>query len=309
MTEKTAVLFNPGARQGRAKKRLARLECALKHYGVAYDLYISESEAHLIRLAAELPGRYARLAAAGGDTSFLLILNEWIRLGISSPLAVLPLGSCNDVPRQIGMTCLEDGVSRLRDGTVRSWDAGRVESDGRLLGHFLGQVQAGIGVLLNHYVEARKARRSFLGRHQTLAGAVGLIRSFSSRELPLRLTIRSASAERNGPFLSALIGNIGFTAAGYHAIPSARPDDGLLDLLVIKPCSLARFVRLFAQSRRGGHIGRREVETLSAPAFEIVSPVPIELQADGQTLFSPDGRRAFERAEIRVLPGALRMIV
>lgn len=309
MPEKIALLFNPGARQGRAAKRLARLARAFRRYDVPYDLFVSQDEGHLLRLAAELPERYSKLAAAGGDTTFLLIVNEWLRREISVPLAVIGLGSCNDVARELGNKDLEEAVSRIRDGTVRSWDAGRVETDGCVLGHFLGQIQAGVGVLLNHYVEARKARRSFLGRHQTLAGAVGLIRSYSSPDLPLRLTVRAAGEELRGNCLLALIGNIGFTAAGFRAIPQARPDDGALDLLVIRPCSLPRFIRIFALARSGRHIGKPAVETLRSPVFEIVSQTPIEVQADGQTLSAPDGRRAFDRLTVRVLPGALRMIV
>jgi len=308
VTEKIAVLFNPGARQGRAGRGLSHLEGVLTRYGVPYDLFVSEDEAHLIRLAAELPSRYGRLAAAGGDTTFFLIVNEWIRRGISIPLALLPTGSCNDVPRQIGVVDLEDGTRRIRDGTVRAWDAGRVEAEGRLLGYFLGQVQAGIGVGLNHYVETRKARRGFLARHQTLAGAAGLLRSFSAPGLPLRLTVRTPAAERNGDFLLALVGNIGYTAAGFRAVPSARPDDGSLDLLLLRACSFPRFVGLFARARAGRHVGRRGVEILSAPAFKIESPTPFELQADGQTLSDPDGRRAFTKVDVRVLPGALRIV-
>jgi diacylglycerol kinase family enzyme len=214
------------------------------------------------------------------------------------------------VARELGNEDIEEAVSRIRDGTVRAWDAGRVETDGCVLGHFLGQVQAGVGVVLNHYVEARKARRDFLGRHQNLAGAIGLIRSFSSPDLPLRLIVRAAGEEDlRGNYLLALIGNIGFTAAGFRAIPQARPDDGALDLLVIRTCSLPRFFRLFALARRGRHIGMPGVETLRSPVFEIVSQTPIEIQADGQTLSAPDGRRAFDRLTVRVLPGALRMIV
>ena len=309
MAEKTAVLFNPGARQGRAGGARARLESALARCGVPYDLFVSEDEGHLVRLAAELPSRYGRLAAAGGDTTFFLVVNEWIRRGISIPLALLPTGSCNDVPRQVGVVDVEEGARRLRDGSVRAWDAGRVESDGCVLGHFLGQVQAGIGVRLNHDVEARKARRSFLGRHQTLAGAVGLIKSYGSSDLPLRLTVRTSTAERAGDYLLALVGNVGYTAAGFRAIPAARPDDGALDLLLIKRCSFPRFVGLFARARKGRHIGRRGVEVLTAPSFAVESPAPFELQADGRTLIDSCGRSAFTKVEVRVLPGALRMIV
>ncbi len=309
MPEIIAVLFNPGARQGRAAKELARLERALRRCAVPYDLFTSKDEGHLLKLAAELPGRYSRVAAAGGDTTFLLIIDEWLRRGISAPLAVIGLGSCNDVARELGIKNLEDAVRRIRDGTIRTWDAGRVEAEGRILGHFLGQVQMGVGVLLNRYVEARKARRSFLGRHQTLAGAVGLTRIFSSPDLPLRLTVRTDNEERHGEFFMALIGNISYTAAGFRSIPAASPDDGVLDLLTVRRCSLPRFVLLFALARRGRHILKPEVETLRSPVFEVVSKTPIEVQADGQTLQAADGRRAFERLTVRVLPGALRMIV
>lgn len=308
MTEKTAVLFNPGARQGRAAGDLPRLEAALSRYEVPYDLFVTEDEAHLLRLAAELPARYPRLAAAGGDTTFFLIVNEWLRLGISAPLALLPTGSCNDVPRQAGIVGLEDGARRLRDGTVRAWDAGRVESEGVCLGHFLGQVQAGLGVGLNHYVEARKKGGGFLGRHQTIAGGLGLWRGFKSPELPMRLTVRDAASERSGEYLLALAGNTGYTAAGYLALPAAKPDDGALDLVLIKRCSFPRFVRLFLRARNGRHAGRPEVEILSAPEFEVESRDPVELQADGQTLAAPDGRRAFRRVKIKALPAALRII-
>jgi diacylglycerol kinase family enzyme len=308
VTEKIAVLFNPGARQGRAEGSLSRLKSALARYDVSHDLFVSRDEAHLVRLSAELPARYGRLAVAGGDTTLFLVVNEWLGRGLSAPLAILPTGSCNDVPRQLGVVDVEDAVRRLREGSIRTWDVGRVTSGGLLLGHFLGHVQAGIGVGLNHYVEARKSRRDFLGRHQTLAGAAGLLKSYRSPRLPMRLTVRAPEAERRGDFLLALAGNAGFTAAGFKAIPDARPDDGALDLVLIRRCSFPRFVALFARARTGRHVGRPEVEILTAPRFEIDSAAPLELQADGQTLAALDGRRAFSSVEVGVLPGALRII-
>jgi diacylglycerol kinase (ATP) len=307
--ERIAVLFNPGARQGRAAHQLGLLKETLAGVRLPYDLYITEDEAHLVRLATELPKRYPKLAAAGGDTTFLLIVDAWLRRGISASLGVIGLGSCNDVPRALGAANLERAVRRLRDGTARAWDAGRVEADGQVLGHFLGQAQAGAGVLLNHYVEARKARRDFLGRHQTLAGVVGLTRILSSPDLPLHLTIRTETEERRGSYLMALFGNVATTAAGFKALPTARPDDGVLDGLTVRPCPLPRFALLFALARRGRHLGRPEVETLQAPCFDVVSGAPIEVQADGLTLTAPDGRRRFERLTFRALPGALRIIV
>jgi diacylglycerol kinase (ATP) len=87
--------------------------------------------------------------------------------------------------------------------------------------------------------------------------------------------------------------------------PSARIDDGLLDVLSV--CGIARLelVRELARVHRGGHLANPKVTLARGTRVRIEA-----MEEDGALALEADGDvRGNTPVELRVLPAALRVVM
>jgi diacylglycerol kinase family enzyme len=303
-----AILFNPSAGKGKALKKRDRLERLLQKWEVPFELKVTASEDNLRALTRECTARYRALAGAGGDSTFQIMIDEIARSGANVDFGLIALGSSNDIAREFELDSLEKACQALKRGRTRSIDLGSIEHDGMILKYFVGQANIGLGVRVNRYVEEISGKRPRLAAFQSLAGTLGIIRSYQRKEVPLHLTVLADGQRREGGYVVANFSNIRFWATGRTLIPSARPDDGRLDSCLIKECSFLRLARLAFLARKGRHVGAPEVEFLRAPAFEISSEGRFEVQVDGEIIGGARTPLFFNNIQVRAVPQGLRLI-
>jgi len=77
--EKIAVLLNPSAGKGKSIKKKEKIERSLHSARIPYDVFVSESEAHLRRLAHRAINDYRGVVGVGGDTTFKIIAGEILK--------------------------------------------------------------------------------------------------------------------------------------------------------------------------------------------------------------------------------------
>ena len=306
--DRIAILFNPSAGRGKALKKKDRLERLLQEWEVSFDLIVTASEENLRALTRECAGRYRALAGAGGDSTFHIMIDEIARSGAVVDFGLIALGSSNDVTREFDLRSLEKACRALKRGRTRSIDLGSIEHDGEILKYFIGQANIGLGARVNRYVEEISGKRPRLAALQSLAGTLGIIRSYRKKEVPLHLTVLSEGQSRDGFYVVANFSNIRFWASGRALNPSARPDDGRLDGCLIGECSFLRLAHLAFLARKGRHVGAAEVEFLRAPAFEISSERGFEIQVDGEIIGGDRSPLFFKNILVRAIPHALRLI-
>lgn len=306
--DRIAILFNPSAGKGAAIKRKGQIERLLRKWDVPYDLIVTQSADDLRRLTRECAESHRAVAGAGGDSTLQIMADELARAGAQVDFGLIPLGSSNDIAREFGVLALAEACRALQRSRTRMIDLGAVYSEGRLLSHFIGQANIGLGVQVSRFVEALSHKRPWLASFQGLAGTLATLRSFRRREIPLDLSVRGEGSERSGRFIVATFNNIRFWASGRNLIPSAKPDDGRLDSCLIEDCSLIRLARLARLALKGRHVGASETAFLSAPAFRVSSESGFDVQADGEIIEGYQTPRCFKTVEIRVIPKALRMI-
>jgi diacylglycerol kinase (ATP) len=306
--DRIAILFNPSAGKGKASKKKARLERLLKKWGIPFDLTVTTSEENLRALTRESVRRYRSLVGAGGDSTFQIIINEIARSGAEVDFGLIALGSSNDVAWEFDLDSLEKACRALKRRRTRSIDLGSVECDGEILRYFIGQVNIGLGAQVNRYIEEISGKTPRLAALQTLAGTLGIIRSYQRREVPLHLTVLADRQKREGGYVVANFSNIRFWASGRMLNPSARPDDGRLDGCLIGECSFLRLAHLALLARRGRHVSAPEIEFLRAPEYEISSEQGFEVQVDGEIIGGSRTPLALRKILVRTLPRSLRLI-
>jgi len=307
--EQMLVLFNPSSNQGRAAKKKTDLEDALRRAGLKFTFVVTQSLGHLRRVARDAGRSYSLIVGAGGDSTYSLIAAEILAGRVGATLGMIPMGSSNDVPREFGLDKMEKAILALKEGRTRRIDVGVVRTGGTPIGCFLGQANVGLGAVVNRRVARMAERRWKTARLQWAAGFVAIRAAYWSGEVPLRLEIESGGKTTAGRFLAAVFSNIRYWATGRLFAPEARTDDGVLDLCLIKPCPFIRLAEIYRLAGKGRHGRFRQVEFQKSANFRLRSEFPLEIQADGEILGTPDGRAKFTELEIGIAPKALNIIV
>jgi diacylglycerol kinase (ATP) len=306
--EKVAILFNPSAGKGRAAQKRRTLQKCLKEQGVACDWFESRHEDDLRDLVAVTAQDYPALIAAGGDTTFLIVINEMMRLGADNALGMIGLGSCNDVVREFEMHSMKKACQAIRRNRVRPFDLGVVREGRKILRYYPGQASIGLAVLINQFVERVVKSSPRLGKYQTLSGLRGGWQACRSADMPLPLTVETESERVSGEFMLAVFNNIRFYAAGRMALPRARTDDGLLDAFLVKKCSFSRLAYIALFTPPAAYADKKEAVILQAPRFTVSSEKPFAVQIDGEVLSAGPEPRQFRKLEFESAPRALKII-
>lgn len=308
--EKIAVLLNPSAGKGRSINRKRKIEYCLRKYGLSFDLMVSRSEEHLCHLARQSIGKYQRVVGVGGDTTFKIIVSEFLKSDYKTgsryvpTLGMIGTGSANDVVRSLGIHNIEDLCKIVREGRTRKMDVGVLYTGGiDKPVWFLGSVSAGLGVDVNRYVESFCQRHPRLGKFnpigQELAGAMAVRQAFAAGNVPVQAALLHKGSSLDITYSLLTVLNTPFYANGLSLCPDATPFDGILDAVAIHTTSWLNTLTLFLALGRGTHLKRRETTVYSCERFRIETNQKIDFLVDGDIV---TGTGPYE---ISLLSGAL----
>jgi YegS/Rv2252/BmrU family lipid kinase len=159
--------------------------------------------------------------ACGGDGTVTACAEGVTDTGV--PLAIIPLGTGNLLARNIGLpTGLDEALAVALGGVQQPIDAGRVNGT-------LFVVMAGLGLDARMLIDASEPLKKRMG---WLAYAISAARHL--RDRPMRVTVSADGARRRRMRANTLIvGNVGWLRGGLPLLPDARPDDGMLDAVVL----------------------------------------------------------------------------
>jgi YegS/Rv2252/BmrU family lipid kinase len=283
------VIVNPAAGRGRGARLLPHLPALLQ--GLRYDLVQTEAPRHATLLAASAAEEgYDVVVAVGGDGTTFEVINGLA--GRDTALAVLPIGSGNDMIKPLGIpTDLPAAVERLRRGKVRRIDLGRVGQT------FFGNM-LGIGFDARVAVETYRLPRLH-GFALYLAALGRTVWRYRSPYLHLESDLQALE----GRFLLAAVANGRCQGANFWLTPQAEMDDGYLDLCLISDMPLPLFFYHLPKVFRGKHTRLREVTMLRVRRLRVHSAEPVAVHADGEIL-----AEAATRLEIEIVPAALSVL-
>ncbi len=305
-TRKIAVVYNPAAGGGKAKRRKWLIETALKAYDLPCDLFVTESEDHLVETAESVIREYPIVVGAGGDTTINLIATRILVAGTKNTLGVIGMGSVNDLARELGLFRLKDSLAAVKSGTTCMVDVGviRAASHPRSY-YFLVSASLGLGVAINRYVDDWMSKHKLLSSFRSSTGipaAMSAIqRAFKTKEVPLKVKIEAGGESREVVSALLVIGNISSLAGLFRPSPTASPVTGFLDCCIFEVTSLANAFQVAFDIKRKKHLEKGEVRIIRDRVFNISSDSSLEFQVDGTIINF--GREA----EISLLPKALRM--
>jgi YegS/Rv2252/BmrU family lipid kinase len=224
--------------------------------------------------------------ACGGDGTVTACAESVTGTGV--PLAIIPLGTGNQLARNIGLPMgMDEALAVALGGSQRAIDTGRVNGS-------LFVVMAGLGLdarMLEGTSDELKKRLGWF------AYAISVVRHLGDR--PMRVTVSADGDRRRRMRASTLIvGNVGQLRGGLPLLPDARPDDGVLDAVVLVARGLTGWLAVIANIllRRPAH-GRMYRVQFTKLQVTLGQDEPWEL--DGEVMGST------RRLTVEAQPGGL----
>lgn len=243
------------------------------------------------RLAAEQG--VERLIVAGGDGSMHLAAQGLAESNCA--LGVLPFGRGDDLANSIGVPLhFEDALELAVSGPSRSIDLGRAGDTWFVL-------YGGAGFDSACSVTADRQPRWWPDK---LTYIVSVFRTVVGFEPPrARVEWDGGSYDDDVMFVTAC--NAPRFGGGMYIAPEAAMDDGKFDLVVIRRMSkLHLLIRVFPKVFKGKHVGHPAVAIHRTAWARVSFDREQVLGLDGELV----GRVGEEPVELRVVPGALRVV-
>ncbi|MGK2349120.1 bifunctional phosphatase PAP2/diacylglycerol kinase family protein [Actinomyces sp. W5033] len=235
---------------------------------------------------------------AGGDGTVRAVSAELAGTGV--PMALLPSGTGNLLARNLGVPLDTDSALDLAfRGRTRPIDVVAVtwlDGEGATRSERFA-VMAGLGldaqIMEDTNDELKKVIRSG-------AYAVAAVQNAVPDPFHVTITLDEGDSEARSAVM-VLMGNVGTITGRMTIFPEARPDDGLLDLMVASPDRVTDWARLGTQILTGRDSEGFRTTSAARVLIETDDPVPFEL--DGDTVGSA------RRVEAVTEPGALTVVV
>ncbi len=246
------------------------------------------------RAAAEaVRAGVTHIMVLGGDGSCSQAVNGAYAAGGVDALArvtfgFLPAGTGRDYARSAGIARDPVAAARAlaRGAAARRVDVGRVQfPDGRER-LFLNVASFGISAQIAHALEEYPQLKRRAG---AVAFGLATVRAglhYAPDEMEIRVDLQAA---QRGPTAAVAIANGGWFGGGMHVAPTARLDDGLLEVIRFGDLDRRDFVISLPRLYRGTHYTHPHV-THSRGAVIEARPLggaalrPIEIEADGELI-------------------------
>lgn len=241
------------------------------------------------------------IVAAGGDGT--VHKTAWQIVGSGIPLAILPLGTANNLARTLGFTASVDEIlESLHCGKARPFDLGVARSSSRRE-YFL---EAMGGALFADYFPAAEAnKKEGASPEEELAAHLSLLRKLALDYPARRWSMSIDGADISGRYILWGAMNVRSAGPGLHLAPNATTDDRRLDFVAVREDERQIFVK-----HVDAHLaGRKERVSLKPRKFrklKIIS-APGATHLDGKQW--PDIKKSNSRKrgaiEIAIKPAGL----
>ncbi|MBB4141069.1 diacylglycerol/lipid kinase family protein [Microbacterium invictum] len=258
----------------------------------------------------------AVVIVAGGDGTVRTVAEVVYPTG--TPVALVPAGTGNLLARNLGLTLsdVEGSVAAAFSGATRAVDIAVAEVEdetGERRTHaFL--VMAGIGLdaeMAEHTSAVAKQRLGWLAYVTPIARSV-----IANRLIHLHYRVDGGHS-RSVRAHTVIVGNCGTLTGNMLLIPAAKVDDGLLDVVMLRPKGRFGWARIGTRLTIQGvahrsRLGRRWLQSapeLQALAyaqgrqFDVRFETPHGIELDG------DSFGVVARARITVRPAAVRVCI
>jgi YegS/Rv2252/BmrU family lipid kinase len=283
-------IVNPRSGTDRVKAIADAIDSVFEGRRNEIELRYTEYAGHGTLLAREAAAAGAQaVIAVGGDGSVRDIAKGL--MGSEAVLGIVPKGSGNGLARSLGIPLrLENALRVIATGRTRSIDVGYANEE-----LFLSNAGAGFDALI--------ARAFAASRRRGLRAYSWLVTKHLWQYRAPEWQISADGKEWTERAFMINVANGAQLGYNFKIAPLARPDDGYLDLTIVRHFPKVLGGGIALRAFRGAIHKSSFVQHLRARDITIAHPELRLMQTDG------DAHECGPSLRFRIVPGALRVLV
>lgn len=299
------VIVNPNAGNGKGRKDWELISSGLRNHGLLWSEHFTEKKGHAIILSQEaIAAGYRKIICVGGDGTLNEtvngVFNQKICPTTEITLGLIPVGTGNDWGRMFGIPLNYEGaIQIIRDGKTMLHDIGKV-------GYFNGENKgeryfiniAGVG--FESVVVRRTNVQKDAGKSGKTIYFYNLLMSLLSyKNTKTEIVIDGKKTEAD--VFSLNVGNGRYCGGGMQQTPFALPDDGVLDVTVIKGIGKLEIILNLKILYNGKILNHPKVAGYKCKNVAVRSDSVLYVEADGESLGQAP-------AEFSIIPSGINII-
>ena len=256
------IIYNPISGRGVAKRNIKKIKSLFDNENIKCSVIESKSKGHITELCRNTKN-YNNIIIVGGDGTFNEAINGFMKNKSINSISVgfIPGGTGNSLMHDLNATSYQTAVNIILKGRTKKIDV--LELD------FFDKKEYSINIVgwgmvsdINHLAEKLR----FIGSSRYTIASLYYIFKVHSRKAKIIIDDKEQVSE----FLFILNLNTIHTGKGMKAAPNALLDDGLIDIIILRP-SITKFelLNLLPQIYTGKHINSQHIEYITAKKIEI----------------------------------------
>lgn len=270
--KKILLVYNPVSGHAAFKNRLDDVIENFQRRGIFLSIYRTCAGDNSAFVDCVKISGAEGIIAAGGDGTLHAVINWLKKNSLDLPVGVIGSGTSNDFAAHLNMYD-EKIFDAVANNKIRPVDLGIVNGKE----FFINVASAGVFTSIAHEVNSRL--KNFLGKSAYYLRGLGELTNF--RTVPLNVTADGKNFSFEA-FLFLVL-NSSSVASLKKISDAAQIDDGKLDLLALKKCSMSALINLAKKILAGEAVDSDEnIFSVQAASFEIKSSAELVSDLDGE---------------------------
>lgn len=271
--KKLILVYNPVSGDAMFKYRLDEMIEKFMARGCMLIPYRTQKDNRETFLAFLVGIDVEGVIISGGDGTVHEIINIMIKESIDLPIGIIASGTSNDFASFLGIDeNLDHYIDAIARGVVMPIDVGKIGDH-----YFINVASAGVLTSVAHKVDA--GLKNAIGKMAYYLKGLGELPGFHALDVTIRADQRIIKEKI---FLFVIV-NSGTVGSLKNIATDARIDDGKLDMIIVKQCSIPELMALAAEIVAGSRITKRKnVIYLQAKDIRIECAEDLESDLDGE---------------------------
>jgi YegS/Rv2252/BmrU family lipid kinase len=282
------VIVNPNAGTRKGQKDWKEIANHLGKVNLKFEAFFTQGIGDATCITQEkIEAGYRKIIVVGGDGTLNEVVNgiflQKSTLTTEVLLGIIPIGTGNDWGRMYGIPSdYKKAVEVIHEQHTIIQDAGVAKysnGENEITRYFINA--AGMGF------DAEVVRKTNIDKQHGKGGILIYLKNLIASLIGYhaqQVVIDIDGRQRTDSIFSVSIGICRFTGGGMMQAPDAMPNDGLLDITIIRNISRLEVIRNIPRLFNGTIGKNPKVELLQGKTVNVYGDSKIYLEADGETL-------------------------